>query len=48
LLQEVDIPVIIPNPGSKAPVWLDSPDLIVASAPGPSGWNEIILSLLEG
>jgi mannosyl-3-phosphoglycerate phosphatase len=47
MLEEVDIPVIIPNPGSGAPVHLESPDLIIASSPGPEGWNEVILSLFE-
>jgi len=47
MLEEVDIPVIIPNPGSKAPLHLSLPRLITASSPGPAGWNEVVLSLLS-
>ena len=47
MLKEVDIPVIIPNPGSRAPVQVDAPRLIVASSPGPVGWNEVVLELLR-
>jgi mannosyl-3-phosphoglycerate phosphatase len=47
MLREVDIPVIIPNPGSEAPVSLDAPNLVFASHPGPKGWNEVVLSLLK-
>ncbi len=46
MLEEVDIPVIIPNPDSQAPLHLDSPKVIIAPSPGPAGWNAIVLSLL--
>ena len=46
LLQEVDIPVLIPNPHSQAPLGNEVPDLRRAEAAGPSGWSEIVLELL--
>jgi len=48
MLKEVDVPVIIPNPGSRAPVRLEVPKLIMAPSPGPTGWNAVVLELLGG
>jgi mannosyl-3-phosphoglycerate phosphatase len=45
LLGAVDIPVVVPNPESMAPLCGDSLGALQAPAPGPSGWNSIILSL---
>ncbi len=46
LLQEVDIPVLIPNPHSQAPLGDAVPGLRKAKTAGPSGWNEMVLELL--
>lgn len=47
LLQAVDIPVQIPNPASAASLQDRIPGLLQAPAPGPEGWNQIVLSLTE-
>jgi len=47
MLEEVDIAVIIPNPGSEAPLRMDARNLIRATSPGPAGWNKAVLSLLS-
>ena len=48
LLDAVDRPVIIPNPGSKAPLEPRRPGTITASRPAPEGWNDTVLDLLKG
>ncbi len=47
MLEEVDIPVIIPNPHSIAPLADELPGAHRAHTPGPKGWNDAVLSLLE-
>ena len=47
MLKEVQIPVIIENPHSAAPLASQLPHARTAQAPGPQGWNEAVLSLLE-
>jgi len=47
MLEEVDIPVIIPNPHSIAPLADELPGGHRAHTPGPKGWNDAVLSLLE-
>ena len=46
MLREVEIPVIIPNPYSLAPLADELPGARRVCHPGPRGWNEIVLSLL--
>lgn len=48
LLQAVDIPVIVPNPASGAPLADLLPSAKTAPGPGPSGWNGAVLELLAG
>ncbi len=47
MLGEVDIPVIIPNPHSIAALGNELPGAHRADIPGPEGWNDAVLSLLE-
>ncbi|MFQ5928106.1 MAG: HAD-IIB family hydrolase [Acidobacteriota bacterium] len=47
MLREVQIPVIIPNPYSLAPLTHELPRARKASAAGPRGWNDALLSLLR-
>jgi len=47
MLGEVDIPVIIPNPHSIAPLADELPGARRAHTPGPKGWNDVVPSLLE-
>ncbi len=47
MLEEVDIPVIIPNPHSIAALGNELPGARRAETPGPKGWNDAVLSLLE-
>ena len=47
MLAEVDIPVIIPNPHSIAPLANELPGARRVHTPGPKGWNDAVLSLLE-
>jgi len=47
MLGEVDIPVIIPNPYSIAPLADELPGARRAHTPGPKGWNDAILSVLD-
>ena len=47
MLEEVDIPVIIPNPLSIAPLADELPGGQRAHTPGPKGWNDAVLSFLE-
>jgi len=46
MLREVHVPVIIPNPHSMAPLSDELPAAQRAHAPGPKGWNDVVLSLL--
>ncbi len=46
MLREVHIPVIIPNPHSMAPLSDELPAAQRAHAPGPRGWNDVVLSFL--
>jgi mannosyl-3-phosphoglycerate phosphatase len=45
MLEEVDLAVIIPNPGGR-PVELRRHDVIRASEPGSSGWGRAVLAAL--
>jgi mannosyl-3-phosphoglycerate phosphatase len=47
LLRVVDIPVVIPNPYSSAPLLDELPGARKAADAGPAGWNDVVLSLLE-
>lgn len=47
MLEAVDYPVLIPNPGSKHPVKASIPNLIRPVNAGPAGWNQAISGLLE-
>lgn len=47
MLRAVDVPVIIPNPASSAPLTELLPAARVAPAPGPEGWSSAVLSLLS-
>jgi len=47
MLEEVDIPIIIPNPLSIAPLADELPGGQRAHTPGPKGWNDAVLSFLE-
>ena len=44
MLEEVDIPIIIPNPLSIAPLADELPGGQRAHTPGPKGWNDAVLS----
>jgi len=47
MLEEVDIPVLIPRPGGDySDIHL--PGLVKAEAPGARGWNDVILRILNG
>jgi len=46
MLRKVQVPVIIPNPHSMAPLTDELPAAQKAHAPGPKGWNDVVLSLL--
>ncbi len=48
MLEAVHIPVVIPNPSSQSPLASRLPSAHIARAPGPEGWNQVILSLLRG
>lgn len=50
MLQAVERPVIIPRPEGRLDAALASalPDAEVAPAPGPSGWNQAVLTMLSG
>lgn len=45
MLRVVDIPVVIPNPHSGAPLADQIPQARVAPEPGPAGWNQVVWSL---
>jgi len=47
MLRKVDIPVIIPNSHSIAALGNELPGARRADTPGPKGWNDVVLSLLE-
>lgn len=47
LLQAVDIPVQIPNPASAGSLHGRIPGLLQAPAPGPAGWNRVVLAFTE-
>ncbi len=46
LLGAVEIPIIIPNPASGAPLSELMPDAKTAPEPGPAGWNAAVLSVV--
>jgi len=46
MLQAVHVPIVIPNPQSQSPLANRLPSARIAPAPGPEGWNEVVLSLL--
>jgi len=46
MLEQVDIPVLIPNPDSRHRN-IDMPGLVRAEAPGPLGWNSAVESILN-
>ena len=47
MLEAVDYPVLIPNPSIEQPDFSDLNTLMNPRLPGPAGWNEAILSLLN-
>lgn len=49
LLQEVDIPVIVPGPAARASVDLFRalPQAVLTRASGPAGWNEAVVALMH-
>ena len=47
LLRVVDLPIVIPNPHADTPLIEKLPNLRRAPAPGPIGWNAVLLSLLN-
>ena len=49
LLQEADIPIVVQNPANDATARLlrKVPTARLTSAPGPQGWNEIILKVVK-
>lgn len=47
MLEAVDYPVLIPNPGSKHPIQADIPHLLRPDYAGPAGWNQAVLRLLD-
>lgn len=46
-LAEVDYPVLIPKEDGRYVSGIDLPDLIMAEAPGPNGWNKAVNKILE-
>ncbi len=46
MLEAVQISVVIPNPRSQSPLASQLPSARIAGAPGPEGWNEVVLELL--
>ncbi len=48
MLQAVDCPIVVPNPGSTASLGERIPWARRAPEPGPAGWNRAVLELLEG
>jgi mannosyl-3-phosphoglycerate phosphatase len=48
LLQEVDIPIVVRNPAAGAATRLlrKIPTARISSAPGPRGWNEMVLKVV--
>lgn len=46
MLQAVHIPIVIPNPHIQSTWATQLPSARIARAPGPEGWNEVVLSLL--
>jgi mannosyl-3-phosphoglycerate phosphatase len=48
LLQEVDIPIVVRNPAAGATTRLlrKIPTARISSAPGPRGWNEMVLEVV--
>jgi mannosyl-3-phosphoglycerate phosphatase len=48
LLQAVDVPIVVRNPaaGSAARLLRKVPTARLSSAPGPSGWNEMVLAVV--
>ena len=47
MLEAVHLAVVIPNPHSQSPLKTQLPSARIAQAPGPEGWNQVVLSLLE-
>ncbi len=48
LLLAVEMPIIVPNPASGAPLSDLLPEARTAPEPGPAGWNAAVLSVLAG
>lgn len=48
MLQEVDIPVLIPHPGADYSDISSLPGLVKAKAPGARGWNDVVKRILHG
>lgn len=50
MLEAVDVPILIPQPGGQVDAALTDklPRAMCAPTPGPAGWNEAILELLAG
>ncbi len=48
MLQAVDCPVLVRHPDGSYDARVDWPNLIKTQQPGPSGWNDAVLQLLDG
>jgi len=46
MLEEVDIPVLLPRPG-KGYLDIQLPGMIRAKEPGAKGWNDVVQMLLN-
>ncbi len=46
LLQESDLPVLIPRPDGTHESGIGLPGMLLAAKPGPEGWQEAVLSLI--
>ncbi len=47
MLQEVDIPVLIPKPDGRGADSVDLPGLAIAPCAGPEGWRDAVLRILH-
>ena len=47
MLEVVDYPVFIYNPGTRQPDMSGISNLTTTKLPGPAGWNEAVLDLIH-
>jgi mannosyl-3-phosphoglycerate phosphatase len=47
MLESVDYPVLITNPGTKQPELSDINTVYKTRLPGPQGWNEAVIEILD-